>query len=189
MDSFAGSGTTGHAVMTKNKADGGNRRFITVEIDEAICRDVTAPRLQKVSEGYTNGKGAAVEALGGGFRYCTLDKPLFNECGQISKEVRFADLAAHVFFTETGAPIPNRKNGKTPFLGVSEGTAYYLLFNGILGDKTPDGGNILTGKVLAGLPAHDGPKVIFGEGCRLSAARLKREHITFKQLPYEIKVS
>jgi len=103
--------------------------------------------------------------------------------------VKFADLAAHIFFTETGMPIPKRTNGASPFLGTAKGTGYYLLFNGILGDKTPDGGNILTGKVLASLPKHKGLKVIFGEGCRLGDARLRREQIIFEQLPYEIKVS
>lgn len=69
------------------------------------------------------------------------------------------------------------------------GTAYYLLFNGILGDKRPDGGNVLTGDVLAELPKHDGPRVAFGEACRLGAARLKREGVTLRQIPYQIKVS
>jgi len=65
--------------------------------------------------------------------------------------------------------------------------AYYLLFNGILGDKRPDGGNVLTSRVLALLPSHDGPKVIYGETCRLSTERLKDEEIIFKQTPYDIK--
>jgi adenine-specific DNA-methyltransferase len=64
-----------------------------------------------------------------------------------------------------------------------------LLFNGVLGDKRPDGGNVLTSRILDELPAHEGPKVIYGEGCRLGSARLKRLNITFKQVPYEIKVS
>ncbi len=127
--------------------------------------------------------------VGGGFRYCRLDKPLFDEQGRIGSEVKFADLAAHVFFTETGSPIPKQASTKNPFLGVAKGTAYYLLFNGVLGDKTPSGGNVLTSKVLTGLPAYNGPKVIFGEGCLLGDARLMRERITFKQLPYEIRVS
>jgi adenine-specific DNA-methyltransferase len=77
----------------------------------------------------------------------------------------------------------------SPLIGTCKGTAYYLLFNGILGDRRADGGNVLTGKVLERLPAHDGPKVVYGEGCRLGAARLKRENIVFKQVPYEVKVS
>jgi len=192
LDSFAGSGTTGQAVLNLNKSDGGNRRFILVEMEQEVCRDITAKRLRRVIEGYekTNGERAEkIEGLGGGFRYCSLDKPLFDETGKIGETVKFADLAAHVFFTETGMPIPKRTNGTSPFLGSAKGTGYYLLFNGILGDKTPDGGNVLTGKVLADLPKHKGPKVIFGEGCRLGDAKLRREGITFKQLPYEIKVS
>jgi site-specific DNA-methyltransferase (adenine-specific)/adenine-specific DNA-methyltransferase len=189
LDSFAGSATTGHSVLELNRQDGGRRRFILVEMEPKIARDITAERLKRVTTGYTNAKGESVPGLGGGFRYCKLDKPLFDEQGRIGSEVRFPDLAAHVFFTETGSPIPKQASTRNPFLGVTKGTAYYLLFNGVLGDKTPDGGNVLTNKVLAGLRAHDGPKVIFGEGCLLGDARLKREQITFKQLPYEIKVS
>jgi len=192
LDSYAGSGTTGHAVLEANKADGGNRRFILIETDPAICRPVTVERMTNAVRGYTpheRGTEKPVPGLGGGFRYCTLDEPLFDETGTIRPQVTFADLAAHVFFTETGEPIPKRTNGRTPLLGVCKGTAYYLLFNGILGDKRPDGGNVLTGKVLQRLPSHAGPKVVYGEGCRLSAARLKRENIVFKQVPYEIKTA
>jgi len=188
MDSFAGSGTTGHTVLNMNKKDGGNRRFILIEMEADICNKITYNRLKSAINGYTYNQNK-VEGLGGGFRYCRLEKPLFDETGKIGETVKFADLAAHVFFTETGGPIPKRTNGASPFLGTAKGTGYYLLFNGILGDKTPDGGNVLTGKVLANLPKHNGPKVIFGEGCRLGDARLRREKIIFKQLPYEIKVS
>lgn len=192
LDSFAGSGTTGHAVLDLNKADGGNRRFILVELERDICQKVTGQRLARVMKGYTRmdrDKNTEVAGLGGGFRYCKLGRPLFDETGNIGSEVKFSDLAAHVFFAETGRPIPKRASGRNPFLGIADGVGYYLLFNGVLGDKTVNGGNVLTSNVLAGLPAHDGPKLIFGEGCRMGPARLKREGITFKQLPYEIKVS
>ena len=184
LDSFAGSGTTGHAVVALNKADGGNRRFILVEMDENICRNVTAQRMTRAIDGHGD-----MAALGGGYRFCTLGEPLFDELGQICEGVKFPDLAAHIFFTETGTPIPQRATGKTPLLGVHAGKAVYLLFNGVLGDKRPQGGNVLTGDVLRDLPAHDGPKIIYGESCRLGADRLRREGITFKQVPYEIKVS
>jgi site-specific DNA-methyltransferase (adenine-specific)/adenine-specific DNA-methyltransferase len=183
LDSFAGSGTTGHAVLAQNKADGGKRRFILVEMDPKICREVTAERLKRVIEGYGD-----QEPLGGGFRYCTLGEPLFDETGAIRESVKFHELAAHVFFTETGSPIPKEATGKTPLLGIHKGVAVYLLFNGVLGDKRPQGGNVLTRDVLASLPPHDGPKVIYGESCRLGAARLRQESITFKQVPYDIQV-
>jgi adenine-specific DNA-methyltransferase len=192
LDSFTGSGTTGHAVLDLNKSDGGNRRFILVEIDESVCQNVATQRLKRAVDGYdrVNGdKTQKVEPLGGGFRFCKLGKSLFDETGNIAESVNFADLAAHVFFTETGAPIPLRATGRTPLLGVQEGKAVYLLFNGVLGDRKPNGGNVLTSKVLATLPTHPGSKVIYGEGCLLSPQRLKREGIVFKQVPYEIKVS
>ncbi len=191
MDSFAGSGTTGHAVLAMNKADGGSRRCILVEIDKNIAETITSQRMTRVVEGYHPGGDPSkpkVDGLGGGFRYVTLGTTLFDEFGHIRSDVRFGDLAAHVFFTETGEPIPKTASGKkSPFIGVCKGTAYYLLFNGILGDKRPDGGNVLTGDVLGDLPTHDGPRVVFGEACRLGAARLAREGITFKQIPYEVK--
>jgi adenine-specific DNA-methyltransferase len=185
LDSFAGSGTTGHAVLAQNKADGGTRRFITVEMDQGICRDLTAQRIRKAIEGYGDTPG-----LAGGFRYCTLAQPLFDEHGNICKEVTFADLAAHVYFTETGEPIPKRA-GKTPMLGVHQGRAIYLLFNGVLGDKRPQGGNVLTHSIAQALPAHPegkGVRVVYGEACRLAATSLKQYGITFRQIPFELKV-
>ncbi len=190
LDSFAGSGTTGQAVLAQNKADGGSRRFILVEMEPEVSRGVTAQRLERVSQGYDQVKGdqeQRVEGLGGGFRFCVLGKPMFDAGGNIAESVSFAELAAHVFFTETGVPIPARKV-KSPLLGVHEGRAVYLLFNGVMGDKRPQGGNVLTGRVLADLPPHCGPKVVYGEGCRLSGPRLKQEGIVFRQVPYEIKV-
>ena len=51
LDSFAGSGTTAHAVLEANKRDGGNRRFILVEM-EAYADHLTAERLRRVINGY-----------------------------------------------------------------------------------------------------------------------------------------
>ena len=193
MDSFSGTGTTAHAVLEMNHEDSGKRRFILVEMDEQVAREVTSQRLRRVIQGYsfTNSKGSQkqVEPLGNGFCFCTLSDPLFDANGQIMPQVRFPDLARHIFFTETGAPIPKRTNGRSPLLGVHQGKAVYLLFNGIMGDKRPNGGNVLTAEVLKRLPPHDGPRIIYAEGTRLSPQRLKREGIFFKQIPYEIKVS
>lgn len=184
LDSFAGSGTTGHAVLQQNKEDGGNRRFILVELESEICRNVTAERLKRAINGYayqdTKGKKQKVEGLGGGFRYCTLGDALFDERGKIRASVKFADLARHIFFTETGTPLPQRGNGRAPFIGKFNGTAYYLLWDA----ENP---TVLNGAALRGLPKHDGTEIVFADGCRLSAARLKRESVVFKQIPYEIK--
>ena len=191
LDSFAGSGTTGHAVLALNKQDGGSRRFILVEIDDKIARDITAERVRRVARGYKNAKGEAVPGLGGGFQFARLGKPLFDETGAIRSDVKFPELAEFVFFKETGRPLSKSKRGQryTALLGRHDGRGVYLLFNGILGDRSVDGGNVLTGPVLAQLPSHNGPKVIYAAACRLGRARLSSELITFKQTPYDLQVS
>ncbi|TKB63618.1 MAG: site-specific DNA-methyltransferase [Nitrospira sp.] len=189
LDSFAGSGTTGHAVLKLNQADQQKRRFILVEMKQSIARDITAERVRRVAQGYKNAKGEKVEGLGGGFRYCELDEPLFDESRKIRETVSFSDLARHVYFTETGEPLPRGRVTKSPFLGECRGVGIYLLYNGILGDKSAQGGNILTRAVLAQLPKFDGQKVIYCAGCLLGKDRLQAERIVIRQTPYEIKVS
>lgn len=189
LDSFGGSGTTGHAVAKLNRADGGDRKFILVEMKPMIAREVTSERIRRVMDGYKDSKGVQVEGLGGGFRYCELGDPLFDETGSIRPSVKFADLARHVYFTETGEPLPKERVPNSPFLGECRGVGIYLLFNGILGDKSASGGNMLTRPVLAKLPPFDGPKVIYCTGCLLGRERLAAERIVIRQTPYEIKTS
>ena len=188
LDSFAGSGTTGHAVLKQNAEDGGNRKFILVEMEEKIARDITAERVRRVAGGYTNAKGEAVEGLGSGFQFCRLsEEPLFNEFGDIRDDVTFAQLADFVWFAETGVGYTGKAD--SPLLGTHGGVAVYLLFNGILGDRRPAGGNILTPSVLASLPEHDGLRVIYAAAVKgIGPAALARANIVFKQTPYAIEV-
>ncbi|MEZ5495060.1 MAG: DNA methyltransferase [Pseudomonadales bacterium] len=186
LDSFAGSGTTGHAVLKQNAEDGGNRKFILVEMDQGIAQNVTAERVKRVAQGYTNAKGQAVEGLGGGFQFCRLSaEPLFDADGQIRADVKFAQLAEFVWFAETGTGFTGTAD--SPLLGIHEGRAIYLLYNGILKDKSVGGGNVLTGPVFDVLPKFTGPKVIYAAANRMGA-RAAREGITFKQTPYALEV-
>ena len=190
LDSFAGSGTTGHAVLKQNAEDGGNRRFILVEMDAGIAQNVTAERVKRVAQGYTNAKGQEVAGLGGGFQFCRLSaEPLFDADGQIRHDVRFAQLAEFVWFAETGTGKVGAGGTAfdSPLLGVHEGRAIYLLYNGILKDKSVAGGNVLTGPVFDVLPKFAGPKVIYAAANRMGA-RAAREGITFKQTPYALEV-
>jgi len=180
LDSFLGSGTTAAVAHRMG------RRYIGIEMGEHAITHC-APRLKKVVDGDQDGISEAVGWKGGGgFHFYKLGSPVFDEEGQINPAVRFAHLAAHVWFAETRTPLPHPRR-RSPLLGVHEGVGYYLLFNGILGDKRPDGGNVLTRRLLAELPAHDGPKVIYGESSRLSAESLRQFGITFKQTPYDVK--
>ena len=187
LDSFVGSGTTA-AVAHKM-----GRRYIAVEMSrnaETLC----TVRLEKVIAGDNGGisdmhnwKG------GGGFRFYKLGEPVFLADGAINPQVRFKALAGYVWHFETG--LPAARDFKSPVLGAHEGTTYYLLYNGILGDKRPAGGNVLTQAVLAELEkvkgaharAREGRRVIYGEKTSLSERRLAAENIVFKQIPYEIK--
>lgn len=181
LDSFLGSGTTA-AVAHKM-----GRRYIGIEMGEhAVTHCV--PRLQKVIEGEQGGISEAVDWKGGGgFRFYKLGAPVFDAEGRINPEIRFAHLAAHIWFSETHTAL--HKKARSALIGIHSGAAYYLLYNGILGDKRPEGGNVLTAKILAELPKHDGQKIIYGEACRLGAARLKDLGIVFKQTPYDVKAS
>lgn len=182
LDSFLGSGTTA-AVAHKM-----GRRYIGIEIGEhAVTHCI--PRLQKVIEGEQGGISKTVEWQGGGgFRFYRLGEAIFDDNGQINNDIRFPQLAAHVWFSETKTPWHGNSEGEqSPLLGIHDNTAYYLLFNGILKDKSVQGGNVLTSKILERLPKHDGPKVIYGERCLFSPARLKQLDMTFKHTPYDIK--
>ncbi len=188
LDSFAGSGTTGQAVLSLNRADGQRRRFVLTEMKPSIAREITSERIRRVSQGYTRGKGDNMPGLGGGFRYAKLGHELFTAGGRINTEVKFADLARFVWFMETGTPLPTKRPA-SPLLGVHAGRAIYLLYNGILKDKSVGGGNVLTSPLLAELPPHDGPKTIYGTRCPIMPERRRTLRIDFKQLPHQIKVA
>ncbi|MCP5231112.1 MAG: site-specific DNA-methyltransferase [Zoogloeaceae bacterium] len=184
LDSFLGSGTTA-AVAHKM-----GRRWIGIEMGEHAVTHCQ-PRLKQVVDGEQGGISRAVGWQGGGgFRFYRLGATAFDADGHIHPDIDFPTLAGYVWFLETGA-ARGASAVRSALLGVHAGTAYYLLYNGILGDRRPQGGNVLTGAVLAGLPPHpDGPgapRVIYGESTRLGAQRLAAEGITFKQIPYDVR--
>ena len=187
LDSFLGSGTTA-AVAHKM-----GRRYIGIEMGEhAITHCV--PRLRKVIDGEQGGISKSVGWQGGGgFRFYRLGPPVFDEAGQIRVDIRFPVLAAHVWFSETGHPWNG--GGDSPFLGLYDGHAYALLYNGILGDKRPNGGNVLTRATLSAIREEieqkharfNGPLTVYGEQSRLVSTTLERAGITFKQMPYDVQ--
>ena len=194
LDSFAGSGTTAHAVLKQNAEDGGHRRFILVEMDEGIARNVTTERVRRVAQGYATAKGESVAGLGGGFQFCRLSRePLFTADGDIRADVRFDQLAEFVWFAETGSGrVRSRRNAaRSPLLGIANGRAVFLLYNGILGDRSDTGGNVLNGRTREILQAaagdFTGPWVVYGARTRFDPARLAQLGIDFKLLPYRLR--
>ncbi len=179
LDSFLGSGTTA-AVAHKM-----GRKYIGIEMGEhAITHCV--PRLKAVIDGEQGGISKTLNWQGGGgFTFYDLAETVFDEDGNINKQVDFKTLASHIWFVETKTPLVNFE--KSTLIGVFEDTAYYLLYNGILGDKKVDGGNVLTQKIFDTLPKFEGKKVIYGEATRMNPSKLKALNITFKQTPYDVK--
>ncbi len=151
-----------------------------------------ALRLQKVIAGEEGGISKDVGWTGGsGFSFCRLGHAVYNAEGRINDAIRFADLARHAWFSETRQPLGSVPD--SPLLGTHKGRAVALLYNGILKDRTPQGGNVLTRPVLRllkdALPGgFDGDLVVYGTACRLSADTLKQEGILFRQTPYDIAV-
>lgn len=212
LDSFLGSGTTAavahkmgrhyigiemgdHAVThciprLKKVVDGTDEGGITYTKEHKsiikLCKNCRESLCEECAEKVGDSvKAKKVWFGGGGFRFYKLGESIFDEDGAIREQITFAQLAAHVWFCETGEPLSDRAD--SPLLGVHEGTAYYLLYNGILGDKKPQGGNVLTRRVLESLPPWDGPKVLYGERNMLSPQRMKELDMVFKQTPYDIK--
>ena len=186
LDSFLGSGTT---VAVAHKM---GRRWLGIEMgDHAVTHCV--PRLKKVIDGEQGGISKSVGwEGGGGFRFYRLGPPAFDAQGRIRPDIPFPVLAAHVWFSDTGRPWGG--GGQSPFLGIHDGEGWALLYNGVLGDRRPGGGNVLTRATLALLreevgrasPGFDGPLTVYGERNRLSVRTLECERIVFKQTPYDL---
>lgn len=200
LDSFAGSGTTAHAVLRLNQNLRGPVKFILVEMNENVARTKTCERVRKAIEGYTplaGKKRLPVAGLGGDFQFCHLsDEPLFQADGPIRTDVTFEQLAEFVWFMETGTGLEQsaipKSNHPTSFLGRYKDRAVFLLYNGILKDKSDVGGNVLNSRTLAvldeALPGFEGPRVVYGARTRFDKKKLTQMGITFQQLPYELAV-
>ncbi len=110
LDSFAGSGTTAHAVLKLNAADGGNRKFILIE-QEDYAETITAERVRRVMNGYGDGTKAA-PGLGGSFDYYTIGEPLFHEDGNLNEDIGVEEIRKYVAYSEGlnwSAGIPARR--------------------------------------------------------------------------------
>ena len=176
LDSFAGSGTTAHAVLNMNKADGGHRKFILVEMMD-YADSITTERVKRVIRGYGEGKNA-VEGTGGNFSFYDLGEPLMH--GDVLNENVGADkIREYVYFTDTKTPLPEPHPDEPYFMGVHIGSAYYFYYE-------KQAVTTLNREFLHTVKTKADAYVIYADLCTLSEAELEKYHITFKKIPRDI---
>ena len=177
LDSFAGSGTTAHAVLNMNKADGGHRKFILVEMGD-YADTITAERVKRVIHGYGEGKNA-VEGTGGSFSYYELGEPLLLPSGNLNEKVGTEKIRDYIWYTETKKPLPDHKNSNPYFLGENNSTAYYFFYE-------PQKVCVLNYDFVATIPEKAEGYIIYADRCTLSEQELQQLGITFKKIPRDI---
>ena len=175
LDSFAGSGTTAHAVLNMNKADGGSRKFILIEMMD-YADTITAERVKRVIDGYGEGK-KAVDGTGGGFAYYELGEKLLD--GEyLNEEVGVEKIREYVYFTETKEKVTDKPD-EPYYLGMAFDTAYYFYYEKYK-VTTLDWAFLETIKTKAA------GYVIYADKCILTDEELEKYHITFKKIPRDI---
>ena len=176
LDSFAGSGTTAHAVLNMNKSDSGHRKFILVEMMD-YADSITAERVKRVIKGYGEGKNA-VEGTGGNFSFYDLGEPLLH--GDVLNEnVGVEKIREYVYFTDTKASLPESHQDEPYFMGVHIGSAYYFYYE-------KQAVTTLNREFLHTVKTEADAYVIYADLCTLSEAELEKYHITFKKIPRDI---
>lgn len=176
LDSFAGSGTTAHAVLNMNKADGGNRQFIIVEMMD-YAEDITAKRTKCVIKGYGEGKNA-VEGTGGNFSFYDLGEPLLmGDC--LNEAVAPEKIREYIWFMETKQPYAPPSGGNPYYLGKHNSTGYYFYYE-------PQRVTVLDYAFLSTITEKADGTVIYADRCAISEDKLAKMGVTFKKIPRDI---
>jgi adenine-specific DNA-methyltransferase len=176
LDSFAGSGTTAHAVLNLNK-DGGNRKFILIEMED-YAESITAERVKRVINGYSNKEGT-----GGSFEYYELGETLFvgENREYLNEAVGIEKIRNYIWYSETrDFLVPSNQNSKEDILlGIYHNTAYYFIYH-------PTHLTSLDFETLATINVKAGQYIIYADNCLLSKEFLFKNNIVFKKIPRDI---
>jgi adenine-specific DNA-methyltransferase len=177
LDSFAGSGTTAHAVLNLNKIDGGNRKFILVEMED-YADSITAERVKRVIKGFSD-----IEGTGGSFDYYVLGKSLFigENSEFLNEEVETDRIREYIWFSETRTKWEKHdlKKNSQYFLGKKDGTAFYFIYE-------KDSLTTLDYDLLSAIKSKAGQYVIYADNCLLAKDFMMKHNIIFKKIPRDI---
>lgn len=179
LDSFAGSGTTAHAVLNLNKKDEGQRKFILIEMDD-YADTVTAERVRRIIKGYGEGD-KAVEGTGGAFDYYELGKPLFKDDGNLNEEVGEGKIREYIYFSETQQNLPKRNPEKKYLMGRTFNASYYFYYE-------PDKTTTLSNETLRQIVNEKAEQyIIYADICTLTEEEMAKYSVIFKKIPRDIK--
>lgn len=176
LDSFAGSGTTAHAVLNLNQQDGGHRKFILIEMMD-YADTITAERVKRVIHGYGEGENA-VPGTGGSFSYYELGQPIFHG-DFLNEEIGLEEIRKYVYFTETRQPAEPIRPEEPAYLGKWMDTVYYFHY-------ARNAATTLNWDFLAKVRTKGESYVMYADRCTLSEEELQKYHITFKKIPRDI---
>ncbi|WP_255424303.1 DNA methyltransferase [Acidovorax sp. 93] len=187
LDSFAGSGSTAHALLKLNRSDGGHRRFILCETMD-YAQTLTAERVRRVMAGYGD-RDKEKAGLGGGFDFYTVGEPIFLPDENLNETVGTDAIRAYVAYSE-GIPSGDQTTAENPhspyLLGLNRETAWIFHYE-------PDRATRLDMEFLSGLrfgadtgASKPGTVIIYADRCLLSAAFMAKHGIIFKKIPRDI---
>ena len=178
LDSFAGSGTTAHAVLNMNKVDGGNRKFILIEMED-YADSITAERVKRVINGYGEGK-SSVEGTGGSFSFYELGERLMLENGTLNPDMDIQSIRGYIWHTETKKPLPDiGQSDNKYFLAADGDVAYYFCYE-------KDRATTLDRPFLGTIKTKAESYVIYADQCAISDQELQKHNISFKKIPRDI---
>lgn len=179
LDSFAGSGTTAHAVLNLNKKDGGNRKFILVEMEDYV-ENITAERVRRIMQGYGEEKNA-VTGTGGAFDYYGLGEPIFDKDKNLNKVVGEEKIREYIYYTETKRHLERERTEAAKYLlDTHNATGYYFYYE-------RDRLTTLGVDTLHIVTECAEQYVIYADVCTLSKEDMAAKNIVFKKIPRDIK--
>ena len=164
--------------LSVNKKDGGNRKFILVEMGD-YADTITAERVKRVIDGYGEGKNA-VDGTGGNFSYYELGSPLFLQDGTINNDIDTAEIRKYIWYTETNGLEYAENEQEKYYLGSHNDTAYYFYYE-------KEKATILDYSFLATVSVKTQAYIIYADSCSLSDIDLQKWNITFKKIPRDIE--
>lgn len=172
LDSFAGSGTTAHAVLNLNKQDGGNRKFILIELED-YAETITAERIKRVINGYGD-----TEGTGGNFSFYTLGERVLDEEGNLNPNLALPKIHSYIWYSETHQPYIQQATA-AGYLGKCNNTGIYFNYE-------PHQVTTLDDAYLMHVTEACEQYIMYADNCLLSDRTLLKHNIIFKKIPRDI---